>query len=122
MKRGSQKVAHRLRRHVRVRRKVLGTQERPRLCVRRSLEHFYGQVVDDTSGRTLAAASTLTATIREACQSSKKTAAAALVGKEIARRAIEAGVTRIAFDRAGYKYHGRVRAFADGAREGGLQF
>jgi large subunit ribosomal protein L18 len=122
VKRGNQKVAHRLRRHVRVRRKVFGTAERPRLCVRRSLQHFYGQVVDDTSGRTLAAASTLTAAVREACRGGKKTAAAALVGKELARRALEAGIRQIAFDRAGYKYHGRVRAFADGAREGGLQF
>jgi len=116
------KAALRLRRHRRVRRKVAGTPERPRLCVRRSLRHVYAQVVDDTSGRTLAAASTQVAGVCEACKGAKKTAAAALVGKELARRAIEAGIRQVAFDRGGYKYHGRIRALADGAREGGLQF
>jgi len=117
-----QKVARRLRRHVHVRRRVFGTPERPRLSVRRSLRHIYAQVIDDTSGRTLVAASTLAPAIREACRAAKKAAAAATVGKELARVAIEAGVTRVAFDRGGYKYHGRVRALADAAREGGLQF
>ncbi|HUT34829.1 MAG TPA: 50S ribosomal protein L18 [Planctomycetota bacterium] len=122
MKRSKQKVTLRLRRHRRVRRKVFGTTERPRLCVRRSLKQIYAQVVDDTSGRTLAAASTLSAAVREAGRGCKKAAAASLVGKELARRALEAGIRQIAFDRGGYKYHGRVRALADGAREGGLQF
>ncbi len=122
MNRTKQKVALRRRRHRRVRRKVAGTQERPRLCVRRSLRHVYAQVVDDMSGRTLAAASTQTAAVRDACKGAKKKAAAALVGKELARRAIEAGIRQVAFDRSGYKYHGRIRALADGAREGGLQF
>lgn len=116
------KVARRQRRHRRVRRKVSGTQERPRLCVRRSLRQVYAQVVDDVAGRTLVAASTLSPSIREACAGANKKAAAALVGKELARVAKEAGVTRIAFDRSGYKYHGRIRALAEGAREGGLQF
>ncbi len=122
MRLSTQKVLRRLRRHRRVRRKLSGTPQRPRLCVRRSLRHIYAAVVDDTSGRTLVAASTLSPAIREACRGAKKTAAAAIVGKELARRAIEAGISRIAFDRSGYKYHGRVRAVADGAREGGLQF
>jgi len=116
------KTERRLRRHRRVRKKVLGTPERPRLCVRRSLRHIYAQVVDDMSGRTFAAASTLTPTIRDACRGVKKVGAASLVGKEVARRAVEAGVKAVAFDRGGYKYHGRVRALADGAREAGLQF
>lgn len=122
MKLREQKVERRRRRHIHVRRRVFGTVERPRLCVRRSLRHIYAQVVDDVSGRTLAAASTLCAAVREASGGAKKAAAAALVGKEVARRAIEAGVSQVAFDRGGYKYHGRVRALADGAREGGLQF
>jgi len=116
------KVAQRERRHRRVRRRVRGTPERPRLCVRRSLRHLYAQVVDDVSGRTLVAASSLTESVRQASRGAKKTAAAALVGKELARRALEAGITQVAFDRAGYKYHGRVRALAEGAREGGLKF
>ena len=122
MKLSKKKVVLRLRRHGRVRRKLVGNQERPRLCVRRSLQHIYAQVVDDTSGRTLAAASSQTPAIREACKQAKKAAAAGLVGTELARRATEAGVLRVAFDRGGYKYHGRVRALADGARKGGLQF
>jgi len=117
-----QKVVRRLRRHAHVRRRVVGTQGRPRLSVRRSLRHIYAQVIDDTTGRTLAAASTMAPAIREACKGCKKAAAAATVGKELARVAIEAGVTRVAFDRGGYKYHGRVRALAEAAREGGLQF
>ena len=122
MKRSKKKVVARRRRHRSIRRKVLGTPERPRLCVRRSLRHMYAQVVDDVSGRTLAAASTLTPELRAACQGVNKTEAATVVGKEIARRAVEAGVETIAFDRGGGKYHGRVRALADGAREGGLEF
>jgi len=116
------KVTRRLRRHRRVRRKVFGTPERPRLSVRRSLRHIYAQIIDDVSSRTLVAASTVTPEIREACAGAKKSAAAALVGKELARRAVAAGIQRVAFDRGGYQYHGRVRALADGAREVGLQF
>jgi len=122
VKRSKQKSMGLARRHRRVRRKVVGTAERPRLCVRRSLCHIYAQVVDDMSGRTLVAASTLTPELREACSSAKKTEAANAVGKEIARRALEAGVQSVAFDRGGYKYHGRVRALAEAAREGGLKF
>jgi len=122
VKRSQRKVAGRLRRHHSIRRHVFGTPERPRLCVRRSLKQIYAQVVDDVTGRTLAAASTLTAAVCDACRGCKKSDAAKLVGKELARRSIEAGIQRVAFDRGGYKYHGRVRSLADGAREGGLQF
>ena len=105
----------RARRHLRVRKKVQGTGERPRLVVFRSLKHIYAQLVDDTTNRTLA-----TVTDREV--EGTKTAKSAEVGKRIAARAKEAGVTRVVFDRAGYQYHGRVKAVADGAREGGLEF
>ncbi|MEN8613769.1 50S ribosomal protein L18 [Dehalogenimonas sp. THU2] len=108
-------------RHERLRKKVDGTTERPRLCVFRSLEHIYAQVIDDTRGATLAQASTLDAEFKE------KTAAAKMnqaeqVGKVIARRAQEAGIKEVVFDRGGYKYHGRVKALADGARAAGLSF
>jgi len=116
------KDTRRIRRHRSIRKRVSGTPERPRLCVRRSLQHIYAQVVDDLGGRTVAAACTLTPSIREACAAARKAAAAALVGKEIARRALEAGVQKVTFDRGGYRYHGRVRALADAAREGGLSF
>ena len=122
MKSPRHKVAGRLRRHRRGRRKVLGTADQPRLCVRRALKHTYAQVIDDVSGRSLTAACTLTPAIREACAVVTPKQAAALVGKEVARMAIAAGVSRVAFDRGGCKYHGRVRAVADGAREGGLKF
>ncbi len=122
MRVSTRKNVLRARRHRRVRRKVSGTAERPRLCVRRSLLHIYAQLVDDTTGRTLVAVSTLSPEVREACRGVKKVAAAATIGKELARKAIAAGVSKVAFDRSGYKYHGRVRALAEGAREGGLQF
>jgi large subunit ribosomal protein L18 len=112
----------RQRRHLRVRQKVRGTPERPRLCVFRSLAHIYAQVIDDEAGRTLAAASTLDPEIREQAAAVKKTDAGKLVGQLIARRALERGIRRVVFDRGGYRYHGRVRALAEGAREGGLEF
>ena len=122
MRSSKKKVLARQRRHRSIRRKVLGTPERPRLCVFRSLRHIYAQAFDDVNSRTLAAASTLTPEVRPQGQGVSKAAAAALVGKEIARRLVEAGVEQVAFDRGGYKYHGRVRALADAAREGGLKF
>ena len=122
MRSSKKKVLARQRRHRSIRRKVLGTPERPRLCVFRSLRHIYAQALDDVNSRTLAAASTLTPELRPQCRGVDKAAAAALVGKEIARRLVEAGVEQVAFDRGGYKYHGRVRALADAAREGGLKF
>mgnify|MGYP005838261527 CR=1 FL=1 len=114
----------RRRRHLRVRRKVFGTPERPRLSVYRSLKHMYAQVVDDTRGHTLVFVSTLDPALRETLQQSDggKVEAARKVGLELARRALDKGVTRVVFDRGGFLYHGRVAAVAEGAREGGLQF
>jgi large subunit ribosomal protein L18 len=106
----------RYQRHVRVRKKVTGTAERPRLAVYRSLKHIYAQIIDDATGRTLASASDLT------IDSGKKGERAAAIGKQLAERAKEAGITQVVFDRAGFRYHGRVKAVADGAREGGLEF
>ncbi len=112
----------RLRRRRHVRSRVFGTPERPRLNVFRSLKHIYGQVIDDTEGHTLAAASTLDPDVREQIEGMSKVEQARVVGKLLADRALEKGVTKVVFDRAGYKYHGRVKALADGAREGGLDF
>ena len=115
-----QKVESRLRRHRRVRKKVVGTAERPRLAVFRSNRHMTAQVIDDRSGRTLAAASTVEASLRSGATGNKDAAAA--VGRLVAERAVAAGVTRVVFDRGGFIYHGRVAALADGARSGGLEF
>ena len=110
-------------RQTRVRKKVSGTSERPRLSVFRSLKHIYAQVIDDTTGRTIAAASSQEALKGNAEASSvPKTDVSAAVGKALAERAKAAGVTRVVFDRGGCKYHGRVKALADGSREGGLEF
>ena len=122
LRKGGTPWHHRHLRHLRVRRKVSGTPERPRLCVFRSLKHIYAQVIDDTRGHTLVSASDLDPEVREQVQGKTKTERARLVGQVLARRALEAGITRVVFDRGGYKYHGRVKALADGAREGGLQF
>ncbi|MBC7234967.1 MAG: 50S ribosomal protein L18 [Chloroflexi bacterium] len=112
----------RVRRHQRVRKKVFGTSERPRLNVFRSLQHIYAQVIDDTVGHTLVSASTLDGEIREVCAGLKKTEAAKVVGKLLAERALAGGITKVVFDRGGYQYHGRVKALADAAREAGLEF
>jgi large subunit ribosomal protein L18 len=106
----------RVRRHLRVRKALAGTAERPRLVVFRSLKHIYAQIVDDTTGRTLLAASSHGVT------AGKKAERSVDVGKAIAEKAKAAGISRVVFDRAGYKYHGRVKAVAEGAREGGLEF
>jgi large subunit ribosomal protein L18 len=105
-------------RHRRVRARVIGTQERPRLNVFRSLNHIYAQVIDDTLGHTLVAASTLDKEVAEA----PKISQAEAVGKLVAERAKAAGISKVVFDRGGYLYHGRVKALADSAREGGLDF
>ncbi len=112
----------RKRKHDRVRSKISGTPERPRLCVFRSLSHMYAQVVDDESGRTLASASTLDAEIRDAVGFGGNKNAAAEVGKLIAARAIARDIKTVVFDRGGYLYHGRVQALAEAAREAGLEF
>jgi large subunit ribosomal protein L18 len=116
--RGSTKSALRQRRHFRVRKRVTGTADRPRLVVNRSSRHVFAQVVDDVTGRTLAYASTMEADVRAA--TGDKTAKARKVGELVAKRAAAAGVGPVVFDRGGYQYHGRVAAIADGAREGGL--
>jgi large subunit ribosomal protein L18 len=112
----------RLRRHWRIRKRIFGTPERPRLSVFRSLKHIYAQIIDDTTGRTLCAASTLDKELREKLQGLTKTQQAIEVGKLIAKRALELGIKQVAFDRGGHKYHGRVKALADAAREAGLEF
>ena len=105
----------RRRRHLRVRKALTGTSERPRLVVFRSLKHITAQVVDDTRGHTLL-------TVTDVGLEGKKSEKSLQVGKLVAERAKQAGITRVVFDRAGYQYHGRVKAVADGAREGGLEF
>jgi large subunit ribosomal protein L18 len=112
------KTRSRVRRHLRVRKKITGSTERPRLVVNRSARHLSVQIVDDSVGRTLASASTMDETIRSA--EGDKTAKAKLVGSLIAERARAAGISAVVFDRGGYQYHGRVAALADSAREAGL--
>ena len=111
----------RQRRKIRIRKKISGTSERPRLVVFRSNAHLYVQMVDDATGATLAATSTLTLSKAQDKVHCNKTGAE-LVGKEIARLAKEKSITKVVFDRNGYLYHGRIKAVADGAREGGLEF
>jgi large subunit ribosomal protein L18 len=112
--------AARRKRHERIRLHLDGTESRPRLAVFRSLNHIYAQVIDDTSGRTLAAASTVEKELRGSKET--KSAEAAVVGRLIAERAKEAGVARVVFDRAGFRYHGRIKSLAEAAREAGLDF
>jgi large subunit ribosomal protein L18 len=116
------KDSHRRRIHERVRTRVMGTTERPRLCVYRSLGHIYTQVIDDGTGQTLASASSVDKETKKNLKGGGNIAAAKVIGKTIADRAKAAGVTKVVFDRGGYKYHGRVKALADAAREAGLQF
>jgi large subunit ribosomal protein L18 len=122
MKRKTTAYHARLRRHLRVRKQIQGTSERPRLSVYRSLSHIYAQVIDDDAGRTLAAASDIESELRTGRNGAGKMEAAKRVGGLIAERAKEAGISQVVFDRGGYQYHGRVKALAEGAREGGLQF
>jgi large subunit ribosomal protein L18 len=117
---GNKKAVARKRRHTRVRKKVTGTAARPRLVVSRSARHLFVQVVDDAAGATLASASTMEADLR--AFDGDKSAKAKKVGELVASRAKSAGVDTVVFDRGGNKYHGRVAALADGAREGGLAF
>ena len=110
------------RRHKRVRATITGTAARPRLNVFRSLVHIYAQLIDDATGSTLVSASTVDADLRAQMEGKKKAEQAKLVGQAVAARAQAAGLKSIVFDRGGYRYHGRVKAVADGAREGGLEF
>ena len=112
----------RVRRKMHIRKKVYGFTERPRLCVFRSLNHIYAQVIDDDKGVTLASASTLDKDIKGQIKSGGNKNAAKLVGASIAKRAVEGGVTRVIFDRNGFLYHGRIQVLADAARENGLEF
>lgn len=116
------RAEHRRRIHRRVRTRVHGTPERPRLCIFRSSRHIYAQVIDDTAGRTLVAASSKDAESAGQSKGGANIAAAKVIGKAIAERAVKAGITQVVFDRGGYRYHGRVKALADAAREAGLKF
>ncbi len=119
IKQTTSKQRHR-KRHLRMRARISGTSEHPRLNVFRSLNHIYAQVIDDTVGHTLAAASSLEREVREA--GGKKTEKAARVGRLVAQRALARGIRKVAFDRGGYRYHGRVKALAEAARQAGLEF
>ncbi len=112
----------RLRKHDRVRKKISGTAERPRLCVFRSLKNIYVQVIDDTAGTTLTSASTLDEALKGKLEASGNKDAAKEVGRLIAQKALEKGIKQVVFDRGGYLYHGRVKEVAEGAREAGLDF
>ena len=114
--------ALRVRRHARVRRRMTGNAERPRLSVFRSLHHVYAQLIDDATGKTIAAASTREKAVADGLDSHSSSAAAEKVGKVIAERAKEKGISAVVFDRGGYKYHGRIKALADAARGAGLEF
>jgi large subunit ribosomal protein L18 len=118
----SEKTTPRQKRKARIRKKLSGTTARPRLTVYRSLKHVYAQVVDDTSGKTIAFAGTTSKGLRDAVKDDDKTAAAKKVGTAIAKAALEKGVTQVVFDRNGFDYHGRVAAVAEAAREAGLKF
>lgn len=108
-------------RHERIRKRTTGTAQRPRFCVRRSLNHMYAQIIDDTTGRSLLQVSSLAPEIRKLSELAK-TEVSRELGKLVAQRAIEQGIKQVVFDRGGYLYHGRVKAVAEGAREGGLDF
>jgi large subunit ribosomal protein L18 len=116
------KRASREKRHKRVRSRVVGSGERPRLNVFRSLDNIYAQVIDDVAGHTLASASTLDREIAKEVEGKNKIESAKIVGQKLAERAKNAGISKIVFDRGGYQYHGRIAALAEGAREGGLEF
>jgi large subunit ribosomal protein L18 len=122
MDKAKQKRLARQHRHVRVRQRVAGTPERPRLCVFRSLRGIYAQIIDDSKGHTLISAGSLDAEVRAEATEKDKTGEARAVGLVLARRALAAGIRQVVFDRGGYLYHGRVEALAKAAREGGLDF
>lgn len=112
----------RLKRKKRIRKKMVGTQLRPRLSVFRSAKHIYTQLIDDTSGHTLAAASSMEKAVKEHSKSNNNIVVASFVGKLVAERAIKLGIKKVVFDRNGFLYHGRIKAVSDGAREAGLNF
>lgn len=114
--------AARIKRHLRIRKKISGTSERPRLNVFRSLDHIYAQVIDDVNGKTLVSASTVDRALAANLSGKTKKEQADLVGQTVAERALSSGISEVVFDRGGYIYHGRVQALAEGARKGGLKF
>lgn len=116
------KNAKRLQRHKRVRKKIAGTTQRPRLCVFRSANNIYAQIIDDTNRVTLISASSLEAEIKGAVSHTGNKEAAKMVGQMVAKKAVEKGITEVVFDRGGYLYHGRIQELAEGAREAGLKF
>ncbi|KPJ60951.1 MAG: 50S ribosomal protein L18 [Latescibacteria bacterium DG_63] len=120
--RTTQRVTRRKKRHQRVRRRISGIPERPRLCVFRSLKHIFAQLIDDCAGRTLVSASTLSKEVRESVSQKPRIEASKVVGVLLAEKAKAKGIATVTFDRGGYLYHGRVKALAEGAREGGLKF
>ena len=116
------KIIARRGRHARLRERLQGTETKPRLCVFRSLQHIYAQVIDDSRGHTLASASTVDPEIKGEVNGKKSCERAQLVGTLIAKRAVDTGIKQVVFDRGGYKYHGRVKSLAEAARKGGLKF
>lgn len=118
----AEKKQARIKRKIRVRKKISGSTERPRLNVFRSARHIYAQIIDDTTGQTLASASTLLEAVSTGLKSTGNIEAATKVGAEIARRALEKSINSVVFDRSGFLYHGRIKALADAARENGLSF
>ena len=116
------RVAHRRRIHVRMRKRISGTTERPRLCVHRSSKHIRAQVINDETGNTIASASSLDAEVKSIIKGGGNIAASKVVGKVIAERARAKGIEKVVYDRGGYQYHGRVQALAEAAREAGLKF
>lgn len=116
------KNAKRLQRHKRVRKKISGTTQRPRLCVFRSSNNIYAQIIDDTNRVTLVSASSLEAEVKSAVSHGGNKEAAKMVGQLVAKKAVEKGITEVVFDRGGYLYHGRIQELAEGAREAGLKF
>ncbi len=119
---GTKKIEPRIKRKKRIRKKIAGNSERPRLCVYRSLNHIYAQLIDDERGHTICSASTMEKTLTTDLKSLKSKEAAFAIGKAIAERALKLGVEKVVFDRNGYLYHGRVKVLADAAREAGLKF
>ena len=116
------KLEGRDRRHLRIRKKIFGTSERPRLAVYRSLRNLFAQIIDDTKGQTLLSCSTLNKKIKEDCPYGGNMKAASLLGEFLSKKARERGIAKVVFDRAGFSYHGRIKAFCEAARRGGLEF
>ena len=114
--------AIRVKKHMRVRNRLAGTTERPRLAVFRSNNHMYAQIIDDTVGKTLVSASTLDKDVKAECEKTNNVEAAAVVGKVVAKKALEKGITTVVYDRGGFIYEGKVKALAEAAREAGLEF